>query len=236
MPDYIRRMKDFDYFLERLVEGRACAEGPRGFKHYDALYRAVCLGEAADLDADPGPYYHFVLIAHYFWRRGDVCRACIFLEKARGRRPLHREKDEETVAKLLEAAIRQGAEGVRRVKTENSFWSWASLFKDLLIAELDASARAAALQRLKLALEEVFDTADVPDYIAEGYNIFQPYLSKAPYVYIYYAVAELEKQEPPKRGIGEALLHVFRPEKRVKLSTPGSSPLCTPPRRLRPTQ
>jgi hypothetical protein len=214
MSDYVRRMKDFDYFLERLVEGRACAEGPRGFRHYDALYRAVCLGEAADIDADPGPYYPFVLVAHYFWRRGDVCRACIFLEKARGRRPLHREKDEEVATALLEAAIRQGAEGVRRIETEDSFWSWASLFKDLLIAELDPRGRAAALRRVKTGLKEFFDAEEVDGDIAEWYNIFHPYLSKTPYIYIYYAVAELEKQEPPRRDIRGALRRLVKPEKR----------------------
>jgi hypothetical protein len=215
---YFRRMKDFDYFLERLVEGRACAEGPRGFRYYDALYRAVCLGEVADLDADTGPYYPFVLIAHYFWRRGDVCRACIFLEKARGRRPLHRERDEEVATALLEAAIRQGAEGVRRIETEDSIWSWASSFKYLLIAELDPRGRAAALRRLKTALEEFFDAEEVDGDVAEGYNIFHPYLSRMPHIYIYHAVAELEKQEPPKRGIRDALRRLVRLEKGVKLS------------------
>jgi len=205
MSDYIKRMRDFDYFLEHLVEGRACAEGPRGFKHYDALYRAVCLGEAADLDADPGPYYPFVLIAHYFWRRGDVCKACIFLEKARGKWPLHREKDEEVAVKLLEAAVKEGAEDVKRIETEDSFWSWASLFRDLLIAELDPRRRAAALRRVKTALKEFFDAEEVDGYIAEGYNIFHPYLSRMPYIYIYYAAAELEKQVPPKRCIRGAL-------------------------------
>ncbi len=129
MSEYFVRMKDFDYFIKRLINGRACAEGPKGFKHYDALYRAVCLGEVFDIDADPGPYYPFVLIAHYFWReRGDVCRACVFLEKARGRKPPHYDDDEKTAVELLKAAIKEGAEGVRRIKTEDSHWSWASLF------------------------------------------------------------------------------------------------------------
>jgi hypothetical protein len=206
---YFERMRDFDYFLQRLAEGRACAEGPRGFKHYDALYRAVCLGEAADLDADPGPYNPIVLISHNLWRPGDVCKAFIFLEKARGRRPLHREKDEEVATALLEAAIMQGAEGVRRIETEDT-WSWASLFKDLLIAELDPRERAAAKRRLKNALKEFFDAEEVDGDIAEGYNIFHPYLSKTPYIYIYYAAAELEKQEPPRRGIRGALKDIAR--------------------------
>ncbi len=211
MSEYFVRMKYFDYFLEHLIEGRACAEGPRGFKHYDALYRAVCLGEVFDIDADPGPYYPFVLIAHYFWRRGDVCRACVFLEKARGRRPFHYDDDEKTAVELLKAAIMEGAEGVRRIKTEDSHWSWASLFKDLLIAELDPNARAAALQRIKPALKEVFETEEVlSGDIAEAYNIFPPYLSITPYIYIYYVAAELEKQEPPRRGIKDLLRGVLR--------------------------
>ena len=145
------------------------------------MYRAVCLGKTHQLDADPGPYYPFVLVAHYFWRRGDVCRACVFLEKARGGgRPFHRDEDEDIATRLLEAAIREGIEGVRRVETEDSIWSWASLFKDLLIAELDPRGRADALRRIKPALKEVFEAADVPDFIAEGYNIFQPYISVMP--------------------------------------------------------
>ena len=100
---------------------------------------------AQGLDADLGPYYPFVLLVHYFWRRGDICRACAFLEKARGRRLLHYDEDEKTAVELLKAAIREGTEGVRRVKTEDSHWTWASLFKDLFIAELDASARAVVL-------------------------------------------------------------------------------------------
>ncbi len=211
MTEYFVRMKHFDYFIEHLIEGKACAEGPRGLKHYDALYRAVCLGEVLDIDADPGPYYPFVLIAHYFWRRGDICRACVFLEKARGRRPFHYDDDEETAVELLKAAIREGVEGVRRVKTEDSHWSWASLFKDLLVAELDTSARATALPRIKSALNEVFETAEVlSGDIAEAYNIFPPYLSITPYIYIYYAAAELEKQEPPRRNIKDLLRGALR--------------------------
>jgi len=71
--------------------------------------------------------------------------------KACGRRPLHYDRDERTAAALLEAAIREGAAGARRVETEDSIWSWASLFKDLLTAELDAGA----LQRIRPALKEV---------------------------------------------------------------------------------
>jgi hypothetical protein len=226
VSDYSKRMKYFDYFLERLAEGRACAEGPRGFKHYDAMHRAVCLGDVPSIDADPGPYYPFILIAHYFWRRGDVCKACVFLEKARGRRPFHYDEDEKTAVELLKAAIREGAEGVRRVETEDSIWSWASLFKDLLIAELDARERAAALRRVKAALKEFFKFEKVDGDIAEAYNIFEPYQSEAPYIYIYYAVMELEKQEPPKRGIRSIFQHIFR-KKEVNLSTLGSSPVYT---------
>jgi len=224
MSKYFVRMRDFDYFLVRLMEGRACAEGPRGFEHYDALYRAVCLGEVEGLEADPGPYYPFILLAHYFWRRGDVCRACAFLEKARGRRPLHYDRDEKTAAELLEAAIRQGAEGVRRIEMEDTYWSWASLFKDLLTAELDPRERATALRRVNKALKEFFEAEKVSGYIAEAYNIFEPYLSETPYIYISYAAAELEKQEqPPKRGIRETLRRVIGlAEKTRTLPTPGS--------------
>jgi len=214
---YFRRRKELDYFVELLAEGTACEEGPRGFRHYDMLHRAVCLGETADIDADPGPYYPFILPAHYFWRRGDICRACIFLEKARGRRPLYYDKDEKTAVALLEAAIREGAEGVRRIKTEDSIWSWASLFKDLLVAELDANARAAALQRLKAALKEFFEFEKVDGDIAEVYSIFYPYQSETPYIYIYYAATELERREPPRRGI-KVLLHIFRLKKEANFN------------------
>ena len=210
MSEYFERMKYFDYFLEHLIEGEACKEGPRDLKYYDMLYRAVCLGETQDLDADPGPYYPFVLVAHYFWRRGDICKACIFLEKARGRRPLHYDKDEKNAAELLKAAIREGAEGVKRIETEDSIWSWASLFKDLLTAELDASARASALQRIRPALKEVFEAAEVWGDIADVYNVFQPYLSITPYIYIYYASMELEKQKPPRRNIGDVVKDIMR--------------------------
>jgi hypothetical protein len=237
MSEYFVRMKYFDYFIEHLIEGRACVEGPRGFKHYDMLYRAVCLGEVMDIDADPGPYYPFVLIAHYFWRRGDVCRACVFLEKARGRRPFHYDDDEKTAVELLKAAIREGPGGVRRIKTEDSHWSWASLFKDLLIAELDASAKASALRRIKPALKEVFEAADVPDFVAEAHNIFQPYLSITPYIYIYYAVTELEKQEPPRRGARDVLRDIIRRAVSGKIRpNPGSSHVCTPLESPHPTR
>ena len=56
MSEYFRRMREFDWFIVRLAEGRACAEGPVGFKYYDALHRAVCGSELADFDAGPGPY------------------------------------------------------------------------------------------------------------------------------------------------------------------------------------
>ena len=61
MSEYFRRMREFDWFIMRLAEGRACAEGPVGLKYYDVLYRAVCGGELADFDAGPGPYYPIVL-------------------------------------------------------------------------------------------------------------------------------------------------------------------------------
>jgi hypothetical protein len=140
-------MEEFDYFVESLVEGRTCGEGPRGFRYHDAMHRAVCPGETQGLDADPGPYYPFALTAHYFWRRGDICCACIFLEKARSIRPFRYDKDEKTVAALFEAAVKEGAEGVRRIKTDDRVWSWASLFKYLLIAELDVRERGAARSR-----------------------------------------------------------------------------------------
>jgi hypothetical protein len=197
VSDFAVKMRDFDYFVKRLAKGSACG-GPMGLKHYDALYRVICLGEPADIiDVGPGPCYPFVLIAHYFWRRGDVCRACALLEKARGG---HCEKDEETAAELLMTAIREGAEGVRRIKTEDSLWSWASAFKTLLIAELDPRGRPAALRQVKKALEEFFDHAAerAPGDVAEAYNIFEPYTSDAPYVYIYYAALELDN----KRGGG----------------------------------
>jgi hypothetical protein len=215
MNDYFERMNYFDYFLERLAEGETCEGGLRGLRHYDAMYRAVCLGEVHRLDADPGPYYPFVLVAHHFWRRGDLCRACVFLEKARGGgRPFHRERDEDVAVALLEAAVRHGIEGVKRVETEDDIWSWASLLKDLLVAELDPRGRAAALRRVKAKLKEFFEFEKVDGDIAERYNIFYPYQSETPYVYIYYAAAELERQEPPRRGgLRSVLLYVFRLKK-----------------------
>jgi hypothetical protein len=213
MSEYFKRMKEFDYFLEQLAENKACIEGPRGRKYYDALHRAVCLGDMSNIDADPGPYYPFVLVAHHFWRRGDICRACIFIEKARGRQPLCRERDAEVAAALLEAAIREGVEGVRRVETEDTHCSWASLFKDLLIAELDPVARAEALRRIRQALKLVEEeTADLTEEIIEGYNIILP--PKAPYVYIHYATEELEKRKPSKRGLREILRRIVKLEKR----------------------
>ena len=208
MSVYFKRMRDFDYFLVRLVENRACAEGPKGFRYYDAMYRTVCLGEALDIDADPGPYYPFVLLAHYFWRRGDICKACVFLEKARGRRPLRRERDTEVATALLEAAIREGVEGVRRIKTEDTHCSWASLFRDILIAELDPATRAEALRRIRQALKLVEEeTADLTEEIIEGYNIILP--PRAPYIYIHYAVEELEKQKAPRRNVGNVVRNII---------------------------
>jgi hypothetical protein len=234
--EYFRRMRDFDYFIRRLIEGKAC-KSPIGFRHYDAMYRAVCLGETKDLDADPGPYYPFILVAHYFWRRGDVYRACVFLEKARGKQLLHYDEDEKTAAVLLEAAIREGIEGVRRIKTEDTHLSWASLFKDLLIAELDPAARAEAIQRIRHALKLVEEeTADLTEEIIEHYNMIPP--PKMPYAYISYAVEELERRElAPRRNMKDILLRILRPGKRgVKLPTRGSSPLCTQLRCLCPNQ
>ena len=89
MSEYLKRMKYFDYFLEHLIEGRACTEGPRGLKYYDMLYRVS----------------------------GDI---------------------------------------------------------------------------------------------ADAYSIFQPYLSITPYIYIYYASVELEKQEPPRRGAGDVVRDIIR--------------------------
>jgi len=152
------------------------------------LYRAVCLGET-DFDLGPGPYYPLVLAAHHLWRRGDICRACALLEKARGTSDV----DERTAVKLLEAAIREGTEGVRRVKTEDSPWSWASLFKDLLIAELDPHKHE-VVRRIRHALELIKEASDLPGDAVDAYNIFQPYLSRTPYVYLFAAAAELERR------------------------------------------
>jgi hypothetical protein len=206
MSEYLRQMREFDWFIMRLAEGRACAEGPVGLKYYDVLYRAVCGGELADFDA--GPDYPIVLAAHHLWRRGNVCAACALLEKARSKKPLFRNGDEITAAKLLEAAVREGAEGVRRIETDDSPWSWASLFKDLLIAELDPRERAEALRRIRQALKLVEEAADLTDEIIEGYNIILP--PKTPYIYIGLAAAELERREPPRQLIKNLLTRLHR--------------------------
>jgi hypothetical protein len=225
VSDHFRRKREFDYFLKHLIEGRACTEGPRGLKYYDMLHRAVCRGELADFDAGPGPYYPIVFAAHHLWRRGDVCAACALLVMLRGKKPLFHDVDETTAATLLEVAIRSGARGVRHVKTDDSVWSWAALFKYLLIAELNPTARAEALRRIRKALEEVFEAAaDLTEEIIDGYNIILP--PKAPYAYIHHAVEELERLEPPKRGIRSIFQHIFR-KKEVNLSTLGSSPVYT---------
>ncbi len=191
MSEYFRRMREFDWFIVCLAEGRACAEGPVGFKYYDVLHRAVCGGELADFDAGPGPYYPIVLAAHHLWRRGDVCAACALLGKLRGKKP---HGDEITAARLLEAAVKEGAEGVRRIEAEDSPWSWASLFKDLLTAELSPGERAEALRRIRRALKFVEEAAaDLTDEIIEGYNIIMP--SKTPYIYIGHAALKLERHE-----------------------------------------
>jgi hypothetical protein len=94
-----------------------------------------------------------VLAAHHLWRRGGVCATCALLGKLRGRKPLFRDGDEITAARLLEAAVREGVEGVRRIETEDGPWSWASLFKDLLTAELSPGERAGALRRIRQPLK-----------------------------------------------------------------------------------
>jgi hypothetical protein len=193
MSEYFRRMREFDWFIVRLAEGRACAEGPVGFKYYDVLHRAVCGGELADFDAGPGPYYPIVLAAHHLWRRGDVCAACALLGKLRGKKPLFRNGDEITAARLLEAAVREGVEGVRRIEAEDGLW-WALLFKDLLTAELSPGERAGALRRIRRALKLVEEAAaDLTDEIIEGYNIILP--PKTPYIYIGHAALKLKRHE-----------------------------------------
>ena len=209
MSEYFRRMREFDWFIVRLAEGRACEEGPVGFKYYDVLHRAVCGGELADFDAGPGPYYPIVLAAHHLWRRGGVCAACALLEEVRGKKPLFRDGDEATAARLLEAAVKEGAEGVRRIEAEDGPWSWASLFKDLLTAELDPRESAGALRRIRWALKLVEEAAaDLTDEITEGYNIILP--PKTPYIYIGLAAAELERREPPRRPIKNLLTRLRR--------------------------
>jgi len=209
MSEYFRRMREFDWFIVRLAEGRACEEGPVGFKYYDMLRRAVCGGELAGFDAGPGPYYPIVLAAHHLWRRGDVCAACALLEEVRSKKPLLRGGDEATAARLLQAAVEEGAEGVRRVEAEDSPWSWASLFKDLLTAELDPRERAGALRRIRQALKLVEEAAaDLTDEITEGYNIILP--PKTPYIYIGLAAAELERREPPRRPVKNLLTRLRR--------------------------
>jgi len=207
MSEYFRRMREFDWFIMRLAEGRACEEGPVGFKYYDVLHRAVCGGELADFDA--GSDYPIVLAAHHLWRRGGVCAACALLEEVRSKKPLLRGGDEATAARLLEAAVREGAEGVRRIEAEDSPWSWASLFKDLLTAELNPRERAEALRRIRQALKLVEEAAaDLTDEIIEGYNIIQP--PKTPYIYIGLAAAELERREPPRQLIKNLLTRLRR--------------------------
>jgi hypothetical protein len=207
MSEYFRRMREFDWFIARLAEGRACAEGPVGFKYYDMLHRAVCGGELADFDA--GPDYPIVLAAHHLWRRGGVCAACALLEGVRSKKPLFRDGDEATAVRLLEAAVREGAEGVRRIEAEDSPWSWASLFKDLLTAELNPRERAEALRRIRQALKLVEEAAaDLTDEIIEGYNIILP--PKTPYIYIGLAAAELERREPPRQLIKNLLTRLRR--------------------------
>jgi hypothetical protein len=66
MSEYFRRMREFDWFIVRLAEGRACAEGPVGFKYYDVFHRAVRLlnkeiGELAELDEERGEMKYVVV-------------------------------------------------------------------------------------------------------------------------------------------------------------------------------
>jgi hypothetical protein len=35
MSEYLRQMREFDWFIMHLAESRACAEGPVGLKYYD---------------------------------------------------------------------------------------------------------------------------------------------------------------------------------------------------------
>jgi cyanate lyase len=203
MSEYFGRTWELDWFVIRLAKNKACAEGPVGLKYYDMLHRAVCGGELADFDAGPGPYYSIILIAHYLWSRGDVCAACVLLEKL-SNAPL-RDYDEITATKLLKAAVRKGVEGVKSVKTDDSPWSWSSLFKILLIAELSPEERAEALKQIRRTLEVVEETIiDLTDEIIEGYNIIlQP---KTPYIYALYRMLELERHLQADGGSVKNLL------------------------------
>jgi hypothetical protein len=223
-------MREFDWFIVRLAEGRACAEAPVGFKYYDALHRAVCGGELADFDAGPGPYYPIVLAAHHLWRRGDVCAACALLGKLRGKKP---HGDEATAARLLEAAVREGAEGVRRIEAEDGPWSWASLFKDLLTAELDPRERVKALRRIRRALKLVEEaSADLTDEIIEGYNIILP--PKTPYIYIGHAALKLERHEASGHSAKNLLSRILFRRQTRRLHASVAAP--TPRRRVSPNQ
>jgi hypothetical protein len=63
--------------------------------------------------------------------------------------------------------VREWSEGVRRIEAEDGLW-WASLFKDLLTAELDPRGRAEALRRIRQALKLVEEeAADLTDEIIE---------------------------------------------------------------------
>jgi len=82
---------------------------------------------------------------------------------------------------------------VRRIEAEDGPW-WASLFKDLLTAELSPGERAGALRRIRRTLKLVEEaSADLTDEIIEGYNIILP--PKTPYIYIGHAALKLERHE-----------------------------------------
>jgi hypothetical protein len=116
--------------------------------------------------------------------------------------------DEATAARLLEAAVREGAEGVRRIETEDSPWSWASLFKDLLIAELSPGERVGALRRIRRTLKLVEEAAaDLTDEIIEGYNIILP--PKTPYIYVGHAALKLERHKASGRSAKNLLTRIL---------------------------
>ena len=99
---------------------------------------------------------------------------------------------------------------MRRIEAEDSPWSWASLFKDLLTAELDPRESAEALRRIRHALKLVEEAAaDLSGDIVEAYNIFQPYISWTPYIYIGHAAVELERREPSRRSIKNLLTRIL---------------------------
>jgi hypothetical protein len=68
---------------------------------------------------------------------------------------------------------------------------------------------------VRAALKEFFEFEKVDGDIAENYNIFYPYQSEAPYVYLYYAVKKLErrKQLPKCGGVASQILQKFQNSK-----------------------